>query len=58
MTDPLSGPAGGAGPNGAAAGDERHNGGAGASGWMHDGRWSGLRRRGDAAGWLVDPSQV
>lgn len=55
MRDPLAGPAGG--PNGAAAGEERHNGGAG-GGWMSDSRWSGLRKRGEAAGWLVDPSQV
>ena len=57
MMDPLAGPAGAEGPNGAAAGEERHNGGAG-GGWMSDSRWSGLRKRGEAAGWLVDPSQV
>ena len=55
MIDPL----GGGGPNGAAGGGERHNGGAnGAGSWLSDGRWSGLRKRGKAAGWLVDPSQV
>ena len=57
MRDPLAGPAGAGAPNGAAAGEERHNGGAG-GGWMHDARWSGLRKRGEDAGWLVDPSQV
>ena len=55
MRDPLADPAGG--PNGAAAGEERLNGGA-SGGWMSDSRWSGLRKRGEAAGWLVDPSQV
>ncbi len=59
MTDPLGSRAGGGGPNGAAAGGERHNGGAHpGAGWMHDERWPALRRRGEAAGWLVDPSQV
>jgi hypothetical protein len=57
MRDPLAGPAGTGGPNGAAAGEERHNGGGG-GGWMSDSRWSGLRKRGESAGWLVDPSQV
>lgn len=46
--------------NGAAPGEEERDGGAHAGGnaWLVDGRWSALRRRGHAAGWLVDPGQV
>lgn len=43
----------------AGAGEDRTNGGAhGGGSWVEDGRWGALRRRGHAAGWLLDPSQV
>ena len=47
------------GANGATDDREgRTNGAAHGSAWLEDGRWSALRRRGQAAGWLVEPSQV